>query len=306
MRSQAVPQRTHGKGAWALCSRTSNPWVGELSARAVVNLRLPSGRHKLPLPPLTKRLRSSNLIATALVVTVLIGIGALSRGAFLRTSSHDANPERTAPSALHPTAAATATASSMATQVRIPPVAASTQRAEVIGNSTAIGQPLIEDVGTTVESLFEGLPSGAASHFSGIVRLSHCTTTDGHRWRTPVGAPHALRVVTIDCRPPELGEGASEEAQRRANRLSEYPLVFVARDAAFSEIELPGFMYQSGTIGSVVATTDGWPVFRLGGTVYECGEEDKDCQSEGELTVVFRDGKMLELPPAAAAESAAH
>jgi len=65
-------------------------------------------------------------------------------------------------------------------------------------------------------------------------------------------------------------------------------------------------MYQSGQIGSVTATTDGWPVFHLGGTVYECGEEDKDCQSEGELTVVFPDGRVVESPTAGAAESAAH
>jgi len=258
----------------------------------------------LPLPPLTpprQSVRSRNLIATALVITVLVGIGAFLGGAFLRTSLHDAKAERIGPSASHPTAAS----SGMAMQVRSPTVAASSQRAEVVGSSTAVGPLLLEDDAAALEPLLQGLPADAASRVSEIVRLSHCTTTNGHRWRTPTGAPHALRVVTIDCRPPELGDGG-EEAQRRANRLSEYPVVFVARDNDFSEVELPGFMYQSGQIGSVTATTDGWPVFHLGGTVYECGEEDKDCQSEGELTVVFPDGRVVESPTAGAAESAAH
>lgn len=245
--------------------------------------------------------RYRGLIATALVIAALVGIGAFLGGAFLGTSLHDAKAERIGPSASHPIAAS----SGVAMQVRSPAVAASSQRAEVVGGSTAGGPLLLEDDAATLESLLQGLPADAASRVSEIVRLSHCATTGGHRWRTPAGVPHALRVVTVDCRPPELGE-AGEEAQRRAVRLSEYPLVFVARDNDLSEVELPGFMYQSGQIGSVTTTTDGWPVFHLGGTVYECGEEDKDCQSEGELTVVFRDGKVVELPTAGSAESATH
>lgn len=65
-------------------------------------------------------------------------------------------------------------------------------------------------------------------------------------------------------------------------------------------------MYQSGTIGAIKATIDYWPIFQLGGTVYECGEEDKDCQSEGELSVVFREGKVLQWQPSGSAESSPH
>ena len=60
---------------------------------------------------------------------------------------------------------------------------------------------------------------------------------------------------------PSGREGVLETAP-----VSEYPLVFVARDKRLFEVELPSFMYQSGTIGAIKATIDYWPIFQLGGT----------------------------------------
>lgn len=61
-------------------------------------------------------------------------------------------------------------------------------------------------------------------------------------------------------------DNADQNVRTRSLRLSEYPLVFVARDKRLFEVELPSFMYQSGTIGAIKATIDYWPIFQLGGT----------------------------------------